>query len=85
MWSQALARAPAGRLPEATKERGAAARAASEIQLGASISTAAGSLLQFLFEVSSLLACLPRRSDAVDALTSTPNQACMRPRPLSSS
>lgn len=51
MWNQALARAPAGRLPEATKQRGAAARAAGEIQLGAFIPSAAGALLQLLSEV----------------------------------
>lgn len=54
MWSQALARAPAGRIPKATTARGEAARAAGEIQLSADIANAAGALLQLLCRVHNI-------------------------------
>ncbi len=50
MWSQALGRAPAGRVPERVA-KGEAARLASEIQLGRNIEASAAALLQLLFEV----------------------------------
>ena len=49
MWSQALGRAPAGRVPDAAK--GEAARDAAQIQLGTNLEASAAQLLQFLFEV----------------------------------
>lgn len=52
MWSQALGRAPAGRLPGARRAaKGEAARVAAEIQLGCNIEASAAQLLQLLFEV----------------------------------
>ena len=50
MWSQALGRAPVGSVPPKAA-KGEAAAAAAQIKLGCNIQTAAGLLLQLLFEV----------------------------------